>query len=454
MTLPFFRQLEKFVQKLYEHGGVRLAGWPLAVAGIVLFFLFYVIAPAATATSLALALFLAPLWLPLLVGFAAVKLGANLRHSLYIAAQDYVLLELKPPRALDKTPLAMESVLAGFSHKPGETSWWKKHVLGAVRPYWSFEIVSLEGQVHFYVWTRANFRKLVEAAFYAQYPGVQIVEAEDYTRTILAHSKDEWSAWGCEFKKANPEGDPYPIKTYVEYGLDKPQKEREQVDPLSNVVEFMSSVGKGEYLWLQCVIRVHQGEVYTGKHNEAGKPYTWRDHAKEIVEKIRKLTRSPYFDPITGREMPGFPNPTKGQSEAMAAIERNVGKLPFDVGIRAIYLARSEKFNPINITGIIGLFKGMSAENWNALAATRWFMEFQDYPWEYQVEARRRRHQRFLIDAYRRRQFFHEPYPMPLMTMSSEEIATLFHVPSASTPSPALPRIQSPTAEAPVNLPT
>ncbi len=38
------------------------------------------------------------------------------------------------------------------------------------------------------------------------------------------------SIWGCEFKFTK--GDGYPIKTYVDYGLDKDPKEEYKVDPL------------------------------------------------------------------------------------------------------------------------------------------------------------------------------------------------------------------------------
>src|SRR5262249_3671047 len=144
------------------------------------------------------------------------------------------------------------------------------------------------------------------------------------------------------------EPDPLPIKTYVEYGLDKVQKEPEQVDPLANLIEFMGSMKKGENLWLQFVIRVHKGEKYH-KVNSKGDPYTWKDEAKELVDKMRKETRESYVDPTTGKEMPGFPNPTKGQSEKIAAIERNVSKLGFNVGIRGVYLTKPELFDPIII---------------------------------------------------------------------------------------------------------
>jgi hypothetical protein len=327
------------------------------------------------------------------------------------------------------------------------------------------EIASFEGQIHFFIWTRAGFRRIIESQLYAQYPGVQITEAPDYTRLISA-VPSEWSIWGCDFKHTAK--DPLPIKTYVEYGLDKVQKEPEQIDPLANLIEFMASIGKGEYLWLQYIIRVHRGEKYgttpannqSSKLNEAGKPYTWRDEADELVNEIRKKTRDSYIDVFTGEERPGFPNPTKGQSEKMAAMERNVSKLAFDVGVRGIYIARPENFVGITIAHLIGLFKPFTTEGWNGINSSGWLKTFDDYPWEIGTEKKKDHYRHEIIEAYRRRQFFYDPFFeggiswKEAMVMSTEELATIFHIPSRSIETPSLERIQSATGEAPVNLPT
>ncbi|MCR4333931.1 MAG: hypothetical protein NUV60_02900, partial [Patescibacteria group bacterium] len=388
----------------------------------------------------------------LLVG-GAFSLWIVLRRSEFIAGQKYILLEIKPPRNLVKTPLAMEAFLATLHQTGGESTWYARLIEGKVRAFFSLEVASFEGQVHFFIWTRANFRRLIEGQLYAQYPGAQVVEALDYTRLISGRS-DEWSVWGCDFKHTAK--DPLPIKTYIEYGLDKVQKEPEQVDPLANLIEFMGSVGKGEYLWLQFVIRAHKGEKYL---KTKGEGFTWKDEAKELVDKIRKDTRSVYIDPITGKEMPGFPNPTKGESERMAAIERNVSKHGFDVGGRGIYLSRSEKFNPIIITHMITLFKPFSTEGWNGIKASSWLMRFDDYPWEIGVEKMKEKYRQKLVEAFRRRQFFYDPFTYGIsvddaMVMSTEELATVFHIPSRSVETPGLGRIQSAVGEAPPNLPT
>lgn len=448
--LPFLHHIEDWTNKLRLQAGIRLQPRPIFLTGLVLLVIAFLFLPRTVSFALSMALFLAPLWLPFMLVTGAVIIWIVLKRSEFIASQKMLLLEIIPPRNIIKTPLAMETLLASIHLGPGETNWYKKYIVGSVRPWWSLEIASIEGKVHFFAWTRSAFRRTVETAFYAQYPGVQIVETPDYTRLSSA-TPEEWGIWGCDF--VHTAADPVPIKTYVEYGLDKVQKENEQVDPLANLIEFMGSMKKGEQLWLQMALRTHKGEKYN-KLNKDGKPYTWKDEAKELIDKIRKDTRDPYTDPATGEERPGFPNPTKGQSEKIAAIERNISKLPFDIGIRGIYLAQHDKFDPIVISGLTGIFKQFSSEGWNGFKPNGWMTYFDDYPWEFGIDTLKNKYRAWLVEAYRRRSFFYEPFAVETMVMSAEEIATIYHIPSLAVETPSLARIQSATGEAPPNLPT
>ncbi len=444
-----------FLDKAKKIGGVELEKHPIFALGVSLLLIAFVFMPGQTETAIQLALFLAPLWLPPLLLLGAWKLWVVLKQSEFIAGQDMILLEIRPPRSIEKTPLAMETALAGMHHAPGEGTWYGRLIQGKVRPWWSLELVSIEGQVHFFIWTRKGFRRIIESNIYAQYPGAQVTEAPDYTRMISA-SPEEWNIWGCEFVHTKP--DPVPIKTYVEYGLDKVQKEYEQVDPLANLVEFLGSMRKGENLWVQLIIRVHKGEKYHTL-NEEGKAYDWKDEAKKVIKGIREKTvsKTRRKDPVTGEihEVEGFPNPTRGESDMMAAIERNVSKQAFDVGVRALYIAKPEAFDPITIAGVTGIFRQFSSEAWNGFKPSGGMTKFDDYPWERKVDERKNKTRNELVDSYRRRMYYYEPYNMreQAMVMSVEELATIFHIPSRAVQTPTLARVPSATGEAPANLP-
>ena len=458
--LPFLKWIEEKQSTLYDNASIRLNPWPVFIVGIVLLIVAYLFMPAGVSWAISFAFFFAPVWMPFLLIGGAWALWVVWRRAEFIDEQNRksILLEIKLPRTMVKTPLAMEAFLSTLHNGGGESNWYLKWIKGSVRPWWSLEIASFEGQVHFYIWTRVVFRQSVESQLYAQYPGVQVVEAQDYTRQISGNPKDWSGIWGCDFKHTAE--DPLPIKTYIEYGLDKVQKEPEQVDPLANLIEYMGSIGKGEYLWLQFVIRYHKGEKYHKRIKVKGKPtrdYTWKDQAAEMIKTIREDTRQPYIDQSTGKEVSGFPNPTKGQTEKIAAIERNVSKLAFDVGIRGVYFVKGT-FNVGIVLQMINLFKPFSTEGWNGINSTAWMKSFSDLPWEIGANKLKDVYRRHMVEAYRRRQFFYEPFSFgvpkdKIMVMSTEEIATLFHIPSSTVAAPSLERIQSATGEAPNNLP-
>jgi hypothetical protein len=203
----------------------------------------------------------------------------------YLASMDWVMLEIKLPREIDKSPLAAEMALAGMLQSSSVSKVFHRNFEGKLPHYGSLEIASIEGVIHFYIRVQRKFKTLMETNMYSQYPEIEIVEADDYTKLIRYHhlSKDV-STWGItmrpgkKWKPTNPKtgkpygsekspvempADFYPIKTYVDYGLDKDPKEEHKVDPLTQLLELMGSVGKGEYLWYQ--VLVQDESVYSGK---------------------------------------------------------------------------------------------------------------------------------------------------------------------------------------------
>ena len=80
----------------------------------------------------------------------------------------------------------------------------------------------------------------------SQFPGIEITEVEDYTKSVNFDPK-KLRIWGAEFIFTKV--DPFPIKTYVDYKLDKDPKEEYKIDPISPVIELFGSIKKGEQMW-------------------------------------------------------------------------------------------------------------------------------------------------------------------------------------------------------------
>ncbi len=457
--LPLLSLVDHIREQLHEENGLKIPYLAIAAPFIIVNLIFIGFAPYQAARNFELLVFLSPLWLTLLLSQNAWQAWVDVRQYAFNVAQKNVLLEIRIPRETLKSPLAMEAILSNMHITPGQGTWYKRYWLGRTRPWYSLELVSLGGRVHFYIWTRAPFRHIVETYFYAQYPGVEVVEATDYTR-VIDPTKAPYEMFACEYKKNR--ASPYPIKTYVDYLMDKqPAPEPEEVtDPLAQVIEFLGSLTPHEQMWMHIMIRYTKGEKHGWKGvYKDGKRYTWREEAKDIIKEIKDSTvkKTKYTDPVTHepRESDGFPNPSKGESETMATIERNVSKPGFDVGIRSIYIAKEGHFRDYIGAFVTQIFRPFTSEQLNYLGpATLFSEELNDFPWE---DPSGKRYQHLMEEALefaRRRSYFCYPYKGPYMQMSTEEIASLFHIPSSTVAAPNLPRIQSTTTEAPANLPT
>lgn len=363
----------------------------------------------------------------------------------YILDQEYVLLEIRLPTEITKTPLAMEAVLNGLHYGPGEATWINRYWQGQVRPWWSLEMVSIEGEVHFYIWTRKFYKNNVEAQIYAQYPSVEIYEVDDYSRNV-DFEIGKSSLWGCDFTLTKQ--DAYPIKTYIDYGLDSAMiKEEQKVDPLASIIEFLGNIGKGEQIWIQIIIRQTKDERKEKPGKFFSKKVGWKDEARTLVKKLRDETiRNPKA------EHPDLPTPTRGEEDTMTAIERSVAKNGFDTGIRGLYFAEGDKFDPANISGLTSMYKQFSSNQLNGFKPTRWLTIF-DWPWQDFRDIRKNTKKAKMLRAYRKRSWFHPPHKTSSYVLNTEELATIFHFPGGVVQAPSVSRITSRRGEAPANLP-
>jgi hypothetical protein len=96
---------------------------------------------------------------------------------------------------------------------------------------------------------------------------------------------------------------------------------------------------------------------------------------------------------------------------------------------------------------------GSPGYNSISIDGSRWQPIF-DYPWQDFNGIRENRKKVRIIDAYRQRSWFHPPYEFKNFMMTSEELATIFHLPGSVARTPTLQRISSSRSEAPTNLPT
>jgi hypothetical protein len=411
----------------------------------------------------------APVWLPISLLIGGWHVWIWYIQALYIAGRKPILLEMKIPREIAKSPRAMELAFASFSISSGETTFFHRAWKGQVRPYFSFEIASFGGEIHFYIWCWDAYKETVEGAIYAQYPEVEIHEVEDYA-SKFNYQKGKYNAWGVEWPLMSYikglnwtfEINAYPIRTYVDFELDKDPKEEFKIDPLGNVLEFMSNIKPNEQLWIQIVLRKSGKQDILNLTDRPDQDNRWKVMVEKEVEKLRtkaaivsSSTLSEVYEELGEEEQdrrPPSPRPTWKQQRMMESMERNLGKYPFEVGARGIYWTEGELRGPI-YTGFRWIWRPFGNPQYAThLRPRRWHCDF-DYPWQDFNGIRWDNTTRRVLDAYRRRSFYHSPWILPTNVMTNEVLATIWHPPSATVQVPGLARIPATKAEPPANLP-
>lgn len=398
------------------------------------------------------AIAVAPLLLTYILFVLTWRVWLRYIRGKFFLGLKYTVLELKLPKETVKSPVAMEVFLNSL-HNTSDGSKFTQYWKGETRPWYSLEIASIEGQVKFYIWGEDRRKNNVITALYSQFPEMEIREIEDYSKSV--HYDPKTMKMHC-MQFAFTKDDPYPIKTYIDYGLEKDPKEEFKVDPLVPLIEWMGSIGPNQQVWFQIPIRAHKDDQKKPGHIFATTDL-WKDRAKELVNEI--LSRDPKTK-ITGAT-PENKNGailaiSEGEKRVVDAIERAIAKPGFDCAIRAAYISPKDSFDgPNGIGGMISSMKHFSTEHLNGLKPNgdKWTQQFGD-PWLDYNNIRRNRQCVKFLKAYKRRSCFYPPYKdnKPLV-MSTEELATIYHFPGSVAATPTLERVPSKRTAAPANLP-
>lgn len=396
---------------------------------------------------------------------------------------DFVLLELRMPREVRKSPMAMEQVLAAIHslrNLPGDVK--EKWMSGEVTLWYSLELVSLGGEIHFYIRTYRQQQSLVEAAFFSYYPDVEVMEVKDYVDDLPENcaelDKSGYDLWGTELvlNKDNA----YPIKSYLDF--EAPEEEK-QYDPISLFLEVLGKVKREEFLGIQLVITPAGDE--------------WRAEGQRLVEELRSQKKGgskggskggpgaslgmefPHVLPVfpvvkkDGKEENEFAKAfmrTPGETDVLKAIEENLAKPGFRTIVRFAYTSPKELFfNPFARRGILGAFNQYSSTDMNSFVPNfETSTGAKIWAWPHILPKRRTllRKERLLMN-YRHRDIppdngigkkimsiWLNPESSEYITLSSRSLATIFHPPSWFVlTAPHVKRVESKKAGPPAGLP-
>lgn len=381
-----------------------------------------------------------PIFIVLFIGAITWYTWLEYTKAKFRAKNKRILLEIKVPQNIEKSPLAMELALMGMYITGREGTFFDRNIKGKSRPYFSLEITSFAGEIHFYIWTEMDLKDMIESQIYAQYPNVEILEVSDYTKDIVFDPTKN-NVWGAEFIKTA--SDVIPIKTYIDYGMDKDQEEEYRIDPITATLELLGSLKADQQIWIQFIIRAHKKErTVIDKKTGKKKKVDWTHFAEEEKKKI--------LDKLKGDEKTPARRATKGEEAVISAIERNVSKLAFDTGIRVVYFAQKDAYKQIVASGLNGVFKQYNAFNLNSFKPNN--ATSFDYPWQDFRDMRLNKRRIKMLNYYKKRKFFGVS-GRGVFAMSIEELATMYHFPGSSVTTPTFSRIMSKKSEPPANLP-
>ncbi len=399
-------------------------------------------------------LFIAGYWwifLPVLLFLVLMTAFEAYTKLKYIKAIKWVLLEIKIPQDPGKSPKATEQIFATLHGTlPPPIKWRDKFFKGKMVDWVSLEIVGIGGEIHFYIRTQEQYKKLVQSQIYAQYPDSEISEvADDYVNLLPSTLPDDkYDLFGSEMVLSKE--DYYPIRTYPEFEEKSSGPDYvKRIDPLASLAEVMSSLEAGEFLGVQLLIRptgdgwVKKGQAemdkLQGKKSKAGE-----NMLSSVVFEIDKLIPG-HVEVAKEDKKPEQTQLTSGKQEAIKAAEKKMSKIGYECGIRFIYSGPRENFHRVHVSGVVGAFKQFALQTINSFKLNSTTITAGKWPFKKQKEYNKKI---ILLNKYKNRSL-----PMKAFILNTEELATIYHLPDIGVKSPLLPRVEAKKGEPPVGLP-
>ena len=339
------------------------------------------------------------------------------RRADWLASQSFVVLAIQVPKRNEKGPQSAEQFFAAlhgiYRNDP------------TVQEYISLEIVAKEDSIIFYIFTPLQLREFVEGQLYAQYPELQITQVPDYTAQARLEGLHV-----ATVKIQLTKDYVYPIKTYASL----------EIDPLAGMMAVMDTMKGSDQVWLQIVTRPVGDEwqnrgvsfvnaIRSGKNPDAKKPHAALHAARFGVKVFREL-----LSPGSGFEetKPGeAPKLSAPQEAALKGVESKITKLGFELLFRLVVIGSNEVAVRSTIQGVLAALKQYNTTNLNGFKTGD--IKIDNYPsWQ---------------------QYINREFEEKGSILNIEELASLYHFPSATVESSAISWAGSKKADAPANVP-
>jgi len=396
--------------------------------------------------------------------YALLMLHKFYRNVLEQKTWKWVLLAIDIPEEVLQGPKAVEHIFANLHGSALYANLAEKWWYGKYQKWFSFEIVSIEGYIQFLIRTEIEYRDLVEAAVYAQYPEAEITEVEDYVDNIPSkYPDDKYDILGWEF--ILEQSDVYPIRTYQEFEHSI-SKDVVFNDPMAGILENFSRIGPGENFWFQIIILpditeakwkekgIKEAKKIIAEQGEPPKKDTLLNKMGDIPQKLAQEAINVWdwnFEAeeasIKKEARPGsMMDLTPGLKNTIEAIEDKISKQGYLTKIRVLYAADKSVYNVHKcMEGFIGSMKQFFNTSRNGFKPVNF--TFASYAFKNYRETYRKN---FMVSSYKRRKPNMGASPIML---NMEELATIWHFPMSFVKTPLLQKSALKRAEPPIDLP-
>jgi hypothetical protein len=215
---------------------------------------------------------------------------------------------------------------------------------------------------------------------------------------------------------------------------------------MMSVLEFLGSLGPGEHMWIQILMTANFEKNF--KTGSLSLSPDWKDDARAEIDKILEAAQK-----RVGADSKSMMHLTDVEKDTVNAIQRSLGKFAFETGIRAVYIAEKDKFMPgERLPGVLSAWTTFTDINRNAIGF-KWRTDFDWNWWQDPSGAIREGMKKTELKYYKLRKYYSHVLSDQMKVMTTEELATIFHVPGKVALTPSLSRIPSKRGEPPANLP-
>jgi len=301
---------------------------------------------------------------------------------------DLVTLLIAVPHDNEIKIDAMEQILASLS------STYKKAKLGFWQKMVAQEVVVLEmvgnsQDIRFYISVPKKYKDLVEKQIFSVFGGADITMVDE--PNIYGQKGVMEYAW-LKIKKESY----YPLKSYKEIAT----------DPLAAISSAMSKLSEGESAVIQLLLSPTDG--------------SWAKAGKSFISSTKKSEANP--------EKASY----KVDARQLEAIESKCSKPGFEVAIRIVVMSQDETLAKSHLANIKACF-GQFESPWNRLSG-----------------------EKIRIKSLFMKDFIYKYPPIwwqkGKTILSSEEVASIFHLPNKTVETPSIYWLKAKKAAGPVEM--